>query len=165
MSESGDIYSSFGGGSMPNPCSLELRGRVVEAVESGATRREALEWFDVSPSNQNDAAPAENWKHRTQAERKQHLAAGDARGLFVAADCRAARFDAGRNRRGDAQTTDRRQPQRSRPPSSGAAAAKGPEPAPWPCCCDRPVGEAYRLAQAPRPPLPRRRRPSDPQRK
>jgi len=35
---------------MPNPCSLELRGRVVEAVESGATRREALEWFDVSPS-------------------------------------------------------------------------------------------------------------------
>jgi hypothetical protein len=50
MSESGDIYSSFGGGSMPNPCSLELRGRVVEAVESGATRRKALEWFDVSPS-------------------------------------------------------------------------------------------------------------------
>jgi hypothetical protein len=31
---------------------------------------------------------------------------------------------------------------------------------PWPCCCDRPVGEAYRLARAPRPKLPRRRRPS-----
>jgi len=30
---------------------------------------------------------------------------------------------------------------------------------PWPFCCDRPVGEAYRLAQAPRPPVPRRRRP------
>jgi hypothetical protein len=111
MSESGGIVSSFGGGSMPNPCSLELRERVVEAVESGASRREAAEWFDVSPSNQNDAAPAENWKHRTQAERGQHLAAGDARGLFVAADCRAARFYAGRNRRSDAQTTDRRQPQ------------------------------------------------------
>ena len=35
---------------MPKPCSLELRERVVEAVESGASRREAAEWFDVSPS-------------------------------------------------------------------------------------------------------------------
>ena len=36
---------------MPKPCSLELRERVVEAVESGASRREAAEWFDVSPSS------------------------------------------------------------------------------------------------------------------
>jgi transposase len=36
---------------MPKPCSLELRERVVDAVESGASRREAAEWFDVSPSS------------------------------------------------------------------------------------------------------------------
>ena len=36
---------------MPKPCSLELRERVVEAVETGASRREAAEWFDVSPSS------------------------------------------------------------------------------------------------------------------
>jgi hypothetical protein len=34
---------------MPKPCSLELRERVVNAVESGASRREAADWFDVSP--------------------------------------------------------------------------------------------------------------------
>jgi transposase len=50
MSESGGVDSSFGGGSMPKPCSLELRERVVEAVESGASRREAAECFDVSAS-------------------------------------------------------------------------------------------------------------------
>jgi transposase len=36
---------------MPKPCSLELRERVVEAIESGASRREAAEWFAVSPSS------------------------------------------------------------------------------------------------------------------
>jgi transposase len=35
---------------MPKPCSLELRERVVDAVESGASRREAADWFEVSPS-------------------------------------------------------------------------------------------------------------------
>ena len=28
------------------------------------------------------------------------------------------------------------------------------DPLPCPCCCDRPVGEAYRLPQTPRPPPP-----------
>ena len=36
---------------MPKPCSLELRERVVNAVESGASRREAAEWFEMSPSS------------------------------------------------------------------------------------------------------------------
>ena len=36
---------------MPKPCSMDLRERVVEAVETGASRREAAEWFDVSPSS------------------------------------------------------------------------------------------------------------------
>ena len=45
---------------MPKPCSLELRERVVEAVESGASRREAAEWFAVSPSS------AIKWMQRRQ---------------------------------------------------------------------------------------------------
>ena len=36
---------------MPKPCSLELRERVVEAIASGASRREAAEWFAVSSSS------------------------------------------------------------------------------------------------------------------
>src|SRR5271169_4849207 len=60
MGESDGIDSIFGGGSMPKPCSLELRERVVEAVESGASRREAAEWFDVSPSS------AIKWMQRRQ---------------------------------------------------------------------------------------------------
>ena len=32
---------------MPRACSLELRERVVDAVESGASRREAAEWLAI----------------------------------------------------------------------------------------------------------------------
>jgi transposase len=46
---------------MPKPCSLELRERVVNAVECGASCREAAEWFEVSPSS------AIKWKQRRQA--------------------------------------------------------------------------------------------------
>jgi transposase len=46
---------------MPRPCSLELRERVVNAVVSGASRREAADWFDVSPSS------AIKWMQRRQA--------------------------------------------------------------------------------------------------
>ena len=46
---------------MPKPCSLELRERVVDAVKSGASRREAADWFDVSPSS------AIKWMQRRQA--------------------------------------------------------------------------------------------------
>jgi len=46
---------------MPKPCSLDLRERVVDAVETGGSRREAADWFDVSPSS------AIKWMHRRQA--------------------------------------------------------------------------------------------------
>ena len=46
---------------MPKPCSLDLRERVVDAVETGASRREAADWFDVSPSS------AIEWMQRRQA--------------------------------------------------------------------------------------------------
>ena len=35
---------------MPKPYSYELRVRVIESIEAGATRREAAEEFGVSPS-------------------------------------------------------------------------------------------------------------------
>jgi transposase len=46
---------------VPKPCSLELRERVVSAIESGASRREAADWFEVSPSS------AIKWMQRRQA--------------------------------------------------------------------------------------------------
>ena len=36
---------------MPKPCSQDLRVRLIEAVESGAPRREAAESLDVSASS------------------------------------------------------------------------------------------------------------------
>jgi len=36
---------------MPRPCSSDLRERVIEAVEEGASRREAAERFEVSASS------------------------------------------------------------------------------------------------------------------
>jgi transposase len=57
---------------MQKPCSLELRERVVGAVESGASRREAADWFEVGKpqfGNQMDAASAGNGKLCSQAER------------------------------------------------------------------------------------------------
>lgn len=36
---------------MPKPCSLDLRVRVLGAVEAGASRREAAEYVEVSPSS------------------------------------------------------------------------------------------------------------------
>jgi transposase len=36
---------------MPKACSSDLRERVIEAVEEGASRREAADRFEVSPSS------------------------------------------------------------------------------------------------------------------
>src|SRR5256886_17582975 len=47
MSESTGIDSIFGRRSMPKPYSSDLRARVVEAVEAGASRREAAERFEI----------------------------------------------------------------------------------------------------------------------
>jgi transposase-like protein len=51
VSESEGTDSVLGGGSMPKPYSEDLRERVIEAVESGASRREAAENFRLSPSS------------------------------------------------------------------------------------------------------------------
>jgi transposase len=39
------------GSAMPKACSSDLRERVIEAVEEGASRREAAERFEVSASS------------------------------------------------------------------------------------------------------------------
>jgi transposase len=41
----------FGAWTMPKPYSDDLRERVIEAVEAGASRREAAESFNLSPSS------------------------------------------------------------------------------------------------------------------
>jgi transposase len=52
MSESSGIDSRFWGArSMPKPLSDDLRERVIEAVEAGASRREAAESFGLSASS------------------------------------------------------------------------------------------------------------------
>jgi transposase len=51
MSESLGIDSPFGGWAMPKSCSTDLRERVIEAVEMGASCREAAERFEVSVSS------------------------------------------------------------------------------------------------------------------
>lgn len=50
MRESIDIDSLLGGGTMPKAYSADMRERVIARVESGASRREAAEHYDVSPS-------------------------------------------------------------------------------------------------------------------
>jgi hypothetical protein len=67
MRESGGTDSIFGGRIDAEACSLELRERVVEAIESGASRREAAEWFAVSPSSaikwMQAGAASRPWRH------------------------------------------------------------------------------------------------------
>ena len=50
MSESIGIDSLLGGGPMPKAYSADMRERVIGRVESGASRREAAEHYDVSAS-------------------------------------------------------------------------------------------------------------------
>jgi transposase len=49
MSESEGI-DSISGGTMPKPYSRDLRERVIETIEAGASRREAAELYGISPS-------------------------------------------------------------------------------------------------------------------
>ena len=50
MSESIGIDSLLGGGTMPKAYSSDMRGRVIARVESGGSRREAAEHYEVSAS-------------------------------------------------------------------------------------------------------------------
>src|SRR5262245_61244240 len=50
MSESAGIDSILREQSMPRPYSNDLRARVIEALEAGASRREAADRYELSPS-------------------------------------------------------------------------------------------------------------------
>jgi transposase len=50
MGESFVIDSTLGGESMARAYSADMRQRVIDRVESGASRREAAEHYEVSPS-------------------------------------------------------------------------------------------------------------------
>ncbi len=97
---------------MPKPYSADLRVRVVEAVDEGATRHEAAERFGVSVSSAVRWHQA--WRHEGTIEVKRYgreplTSGGSRRGN----SCRHrgttgpdARGDCG----GDAQTEDTRKP-------------------------------------------------------
>ena len=57
MSESLGIDSPFRGWAMPKSYSADLRERVIEAVEMGASRHEAADRFEVSVSSARAGAP------------------------------------------------------------------------------------------------------------
>ena len=73
---------------MPAAYSADIRGRVIASVESGSSRREAAEEFDVSASSAIKwvAAYPDDWKLRGQAAGRQHLTTGEVRELFADAD-------------------------------------------------------------------------------
>ena len=95
MGESGGIDSS-GGRTMPKAYSVDIRMRVIARVEGGASRREAAEQLDISPS------AAVKWvkcfrdrELRSQAARREHVAIGGTRAVAAHADRETAGFDTG----------------------------------------------------------------------
>jgi|SRR4249919_2335708 transposase len=100
---------------MQKPCSLELRERVVGAVESGASRREAADWFEVGKpqfGNQMDAASAGDGKLCSQAERGHHLPLEAHAAFLFALIARQPGLTLDEIVAGDAQAKDRWQSQR-----------------------------------------------------
>jgi transposase len=98
MGDSIGVDSLLGGGTMPAAYSVDIRGRVIARVESGSSRREAAEHFEVSPSFAIKWVAfylSGEWKLCRQATGREYIAAGRARGLLVGADQEAAGLDAG----------------------------------------------------------------------
>src|SRR5262245_2601178 len=97
---------------MPKAYSCDLRARVITAVETGSSRREAAERFEVS------VASAVKWLQRWCEERTAapkprggSIAAGRVRGRDFGSDCPTTGPDLGRNGCRTAQATDQNQPQ------------------------------------------------------
>ena len=88
MRESLRIDSPFMGAGMPKAYSRDLRERVITAVETGASRREAAERFEVS------VASAVKWlqrwyqleERRPEAARRERFAVGRVRGRDFGSD-------------------------------------------------------------------------------
>ena len=100
---------------MPKPYSVDFRVRVINDVETGASRREAAERYGISPS------VVVIWMQRF--EETGGVAAKPSGGSTSRLEAHAQFLldlikqkpvsDAGRDRRSDAQTKNCRQPQRS----------------------------------------------------
>src|ERR1700722_12051356 len=113
MRESLRIDSPFMGAGMPKAYSRDLRERVITAVETGASRREAAERFEVS------VASAVKWlqplvsaeERRPEAARRERFAVGRVRGRDFGSDSPTAGPDLGRNGCSTAKATDQQQPQ------------------------------------------------------
>jgi Transposase len=73
--------------------SLDLRTRLVECVEAGASRHEAAERFEVSVSSA--VRWMQRWERRRQTKRRQHVAVGSACGLASRTGRQASGFDSG----------------------------------------------------------------------
>ena len=70
---------------MPAAYSTDIRGRVIASVESGSSRREAAEEFDVNPGlPRSNGLDPNDWKLGGQAAGREHLTTGEARELFSA---------------------------------------------------------------------------------
>src|SRR5262245_28310014 len=122
MSESAGIDSFFGASDAEAlfrrlACPSDSRGgdRCL-AARGGRTL-----WNQPQRGGDLGAAFRGDRQRCSKAKRRQHLAAGAARGVSAGSDCQPAGPDAGRDRRGDAQTPDRRQPQR------GVAVLRSPQ--------------------------------------
>jgi len=65
---------------MPKAYSADMRGRVIAEVEGRASRREAAEEFEVSPSTANCLGQvlSGNGPLRGQTAGRKHLAVGEA---------------------------------------------------------------------------------------
>jgi transposase len=78
---------------MPAPLSLDIRKRIVAAVEGGASRRAAAERFAVSESSA--VKLMKHWEQTGSLEpgqigRPSNVCVGGPRGLGARADCRGA---------------------------------------------------------------------------
>ena len=97
------IDSPLRGLAMPKAYSCDLREHVIEAVKTGASRREAVERFEVSVSSAV--------KCRIEAARWKHFSARRVRQPSAGSDCRTTGSDLAGNRCGVAQAADSNQPQ------------------------------------------------------
>ena len=113
MSESLRIDSPLRGLAMPKAYSGDLRERVIEAVETGASRREAAERFEVSVSSAVKWLQRwhEKQERRAEAARRKRFSAGGVRGRDPGSDCRTAGPDFGGDGCRAAQAADQHQPQ------------------------------------------------------
>jgi hypothetical protein len=71
---------------MARAYSADMRQRVIDRVESGASRREAAEHYEVSPSTAVIWLKCQDWPLGRQTAWWKHVSTGKARGLFAGTD-------------------------------------------------------------------------------